>query len=116
MAVDGKTSRGARRGDGTRVHLLGVRSVRDVVSLILFGGVLGGHLEALDALVEVSAGVRRRLAGRSRLVRTWWQVCWPSGSALAGMDSWRRTPEAWASADAHGQFACSRSQVRPPLR
>jgi hypothetical protein len=24
VAVDGKTSRGARRGDGTRVHLLGV--------------------------------------------------------------------------------------------
>ena len=36
MAVDGKTSRGARRGDGTRVHLLGVAE---------HGGRLLDHLE-----------------------------------------------------------------------
>ena len=36
MAVDGKTSRGARRGDGTRVHLLGVTE---------HGGRLLDHLE-----------------------------------------------------------------------
>lgn len=36
VAVDGKTSRGARRGDGTRVHLLGV---------IEHGGPLLDHLE-----------------------------------------------------------------------
>jgi predicted transposase YbfD/YdcC len=36
VAVDGKTSRGARRGDGTRVHLLGVTE---------HGGRLMGHLE-----------------------------------------------------------------------
>ena len=37
VAVDGKTSRGARRGDGTRVHLLGVAE---------HGGRLLDHLEA----------------------------------------------------------------------
>jgi len=36
VAVDGKTSRGARRGDGTRVHLLGVAE---------HGGRLLDHLE-----------------------------------------------------------------------
>ncbi len=36
VAVDGKTSRGARRGDGTRVHLLGAAE---------HGGRLLGHLE-----------------------------------------------------------------------
>ena len=36
VAVDGKTSRGARRGDGTRVHLLGVAE---------HGGRLVDHLE-----------------------------------------------------------------------
>ena len=36
MAVDGKTSRGARRADGTRVHLLGVAE---------HGGHLLDHLE-----------------------------------------------------------------------
>jgi predicted transposase YbfD/YdcC len=36
VAVDGKTSRGARRADGTRVHLLGVTE---------HGGRLLGHLE-----------------------------------------------------------------------
>ena len=36
MAVDGKTSRGARRSDGTRVHLLGVAE---------HGGHLLQHLE-----------------------------------------------------------------------
>ena len=36
VAVDGKTSRGARRGDGTRVHLLGVAE---------HGGHLLDHLE-----------------------------------------------------------------------
>jgi predicted transposase YbfD/YdcC len=36
VAVDGKTSRGARRADGTRVHLLGVAE---------HGGHLPGHLE-----------------------------------------------------------------------
>ena len=37
VAVDGKTSRGARRADGTRVHLLGVAG---------HGGLLLDHLEA----------------------------------------------------------------------
>jgi predicted transposase YbfD/YdcC len=37
VAVDGKTSRGARRGDGTRVHLLGIAE---------HGGRLLDHLEA----------------------------------------------------------------------
>ena len=36
MAIDGKTSRGARRADGTRVHLLGVTE---------HGGRLLDHLE-----------------------------------------------------------------------
>jgi hypothetical protein len=36
VAVDGKTSRGARRADGTRVHLLGVAE---------HGGRLLDHLE-----------------------------------------------------------------------
>jgi len=45
VAVDGKTSRGARRGDGTRVHLLGVAE---------HGGRLLDHLEIGDGHNETS--------------------------------------------------------------
>jgi predicted transposase YbfD/YdcC len=45
VAVDGKTSRGARRGDGTRVHLLGAAD---------HGGHLLDHLEVGDGHNETS--------------------------------------------------------------
>jgi predicted transposase YbfD/YdcC len=45
VAVDGKTSRGARRADGTRVHLLGVAE---------HGGHLLDHLEVGDGHNETS--------------------------------------------------------------